>query len=81
MTYAFKVSTWLKPARGTTKAVPQSQDERKAICSACEWFQVAHSRCCRPNDKTWQVCYRSEARINPWVGIRRCGNWAAKAMT
>lgn len=43
---------------------------RQTACqTACEYYQTETSRCCWPKSPP---CFRSPARIEPWLHIRRC---------
>jgi len=80
MQYLFKITSHLRGiARRTVRTEIQTPAHRQTICEACEWYQSAVSRCTRPNDKRWSVCYRSNARVRPWIGIRACEQWMRKS--
>ena len=78
--YLFKVTSHLRGiARRTSRTEIQTPAHRQAICEGCEWYQSTVQRCTRPNDKRWSVCYRSNARVKPWLGIRTCAKWFGRS--
>ena len=60
---------------GLAAALDALAPKRQAICQQCEWYQKSVSRCVRPRDREFDVCYSCASREFPWLRIAKCPNW------
>ena len=67
-----------QPPSGIAAALQRLTAAREPICRSCEWFQASVSRCARPRDRSFEICYRSPSREHPWLRLAQCPEWSIR---